>query len=119
MKKFITAFVLMAIVAIVLPIAADAQTSTTRRVYRNGRWQTVRVITTRTNRGNHYGWRNNRYRTNRITPQEQRRLARERARLARYTNRANRDGMITSKEARKYDRKVNKYERKVNRARNN
>lgn len=118
MKKFITAFMLMAITVIMLPIAADAQTYTTRRVYRNGRWQTVRVYT-RTNQGNHYGWRNNRYRTNRITPQEQRRLARERARLARYTNRANRDGMITSREARKYDRKVNKYQRKVNRARNN
>ena len=115
MKKFITAFMLMAIMAIALPIAADAQTYTTRRVYRNGRWQTVRVYA-RTNRGNHYGWRN---RTNRITPQEQRRLERQRARLARYTNRANRDGVITRKEARKYDKKVNKYERKVNRARNN
>ena len=116
MKKFITTFMMMAIVAIMLPIAASAQTSTTRRVYRNGR--TVRVIT-KTNRGHHYGWRNKRNRTPMVTPQEQRRLDRQRARLARYTNRANRDGMITSKEARKYDKKVNKYERKVNRARNN
>ena len=113
MKKFITAFMLMAIVA----IAAGAQTySTTRRVYRNGRWQTVRVTSTRTNQGNHYGWRN---RTNRVTPQERLRLARERARLARYTNRAGRDGVITNKESRKYEKRVNKYNRKVNRARNN
>jgi outer membrane lipoprotein SlyB len=43
MKKFILGFVMMALVAIMLPLAASAQTYTTRRVYRNGRYQTVRV----------------------------------------------------------------------------
>lgn len=43
MKKFIIGFVMMAVMAIMLPLAANAQTYTTRRVYRNGRYQTVRV----------------------------------------------------------------------------
>lgn len=116
MKKFIAAIMMTAMVAIMLPLAASAQTyTTTRRVYRNGRWQTIRVVS-RTNQGN-YGWRNNRNRT--VTPQEQRRLARERVRLSRYGNRAVRDGRITNREARKLNRKVNRYERRVHRARNN
>lgn len=41
MKKFIATFVMMAMMAIMLPMAASAQTC--RRVYRNGRYQTVRV----------------------------------------------------------------------------
>lgn len=43
MKKFIIGFVMMALIAIMLPLAAEAQTYTTRRVYRNGRYRTVRV----------------------------------------------------------------------------
>lgn len=43
MKKFIIGFVMMAVMAIMLPLAASAQTYTTRRVYRNGRYRTVRV----------------------------------------------------------------------------
>ena len=41
MKKFIATFVMMAMMAIMLPLAANAQTY--QRVYRNGRYQTVRV----------------------------------------------------------------------------
>ena len=40
MKKIISTFLIMAVMAIMLPLAASAQT---RRVYRNGRYQTVRV----------------------------------------------------------------------------
>lgn len=43
MKKFIIGFVMMAVMAIMLPLAANAQTYGTRRVYRNGRYQTARV----------------------------------------------------------------------------
>lgn len=43
MKKIIVTFVMMAVMAILLPLTADAQTYTTRRVYRNGRYRTVRV----------------------------------------------------------------------------
>lgn len=43
MKKFIATFIMMAMMAIMLPLAVNAQTYTTQRVYRNGRWQTVRV----------------------------------------------------------------------------
>ncbi len=43
MKKFIATFLMMAIMAIMVPIAVSAQTYTTRRVYRNGRYTTVRV----------------------------------------------------------------------------
>lgn len=45
MKKIILGFVMAALVAIMLPFSADAQTYRTRRVYRNGRYQTVRVYT--------------------------------------------------------------------------
>lgn len=117
MKKIFATFMIMATIAVMLPLAADAQTYTTRRVYRNGRWQTVRVYTTTTPR-RAYGY-NNRYRTGRITPQEQRRLARERNRYYRAANRAVRDGVITNQEARKLNRRANKYGRRVNRARNN
>ena len=43
MKKFISTFLMLAVLAILLPLTVDAQTYTTRRVYRNGRYQTVRV----------------------------------------------------------------------------
>ncbi len=43
MKKIITIFMMMFVFAAMLPIAASAQTYTTRRVYRNGRYRTVRV----------------------------------------------------------------------------
>lgn len=41
MRKFTATFLMMAIMAIMLPLAANAQTY--QRVYRNGRYQTVRV----------------------------------------------------------------------------
>jgi hypothetical protein len=111
MKKFIVTCMMAAVVAIMLPLAADAQTYTTRRVYRNGRYQTVRVVT-RTNQGYRYG-------TRRVTSQEQRRLALQRARLQRLENRVTRDGVITRQENRRLNKRVNKYNRRVNRARNN
>jgi outer membrane lipoprotein SlyB len=43
MKKFIATFIVMAMMAIMLPLDTFAQTYTTRRVYTNGRWRTVRV----------------------------------------------------------------------------
>jgi outer membrane lipoprotein SlyB len=43
MKKFIAAFIVMAVMAIMMPLTANAQTYTTKRVYRNGRYQTVRL----------------------------------------------------------------------------
>jgi outer membrane lipoprotein SlyB len=43
MKKFIATFIVMVMMAVILPIAASAQTYTTKRVYSNGRWRTVRV----------------------------------------------------------------------------
>ncbi len=43
MKKFIATFLTIAMMAIMLPLAANAQTYKTQRVYRNGRYQTVRV----------------------------------------------------------------------------
>jgi outer membrane lipoprotein SlyB len=43
MKKFISAFLVMAIMAILMPLAVDAQTYQTKRVYKNGRYRTVRV----------------------------------------------------------------------------
>jgi hypothetical protein len=115
MKKIFATFMIMATMAIMLPIAASAQTYSTRRVYRNGRWQTVRVVTT-VNRGNHYGWRN---RNRRISPQEQMRLARQRNRIYRQRDRITRDGVVTSREARRYNRSTNKYVRTVRRVRNN
>ena len=116
MKKIFAIFMVMAMAVIMLPLAANAQTYTVRRVYRNGRWQTVRVYTTTTRRTNGY---NNRYENGRVTPQERRRLARERANYYRTRNRAARDGVITRKEARKLNKKARKYVRRVNRARTN
>jgi len=115
MKKYLVSFIALAMLAIMLPIGADAQSSTTRRIYRNGRWQTVRVYS-KTNQGNHYGWRN---RNRGITPQEQRRLARQRNRISTLQNRVTRDGVVTNREARKLNKRTNKYVRKVNKARNN
>ncbi len=117
MKKIITTLMLAAVMAVILPVAAAAQTYTTRRVYQNGRWQTVRVYT-RTNRGNRYAY-GNRNRYGRITPQEQRRLYRQRNRIYNLQNRINRDGVVTGREYRKLDKRADKYNRKVVRARNN
>ena len=117
MKKIFAAFMVMATMAIVLPLAAGAQTYTTRRVYRNGRLQTVRVYTTRTtNRNYRY---NNNNRTGYISARERARLARERNRYSRTARRATRDGVITTREARRLNRQANRYARRVRRARNN
>lgn len=43
MKRFIATFMMMAMMAVMLPLAAFAQTYTTKRIYKNGRYQTVRV----------------------------------------------------------------------------
>lgn len=43
MKKIISAFIMTAVMAIMLPLSASAQTYVTRRVYSNGRYRTVRV----------------------------------------------------------------------------
>lgn len=43
MKKILATFVVMAMMAIMLPLAANAQTYGYQRVYRNRRYQTVRV----------------------------------------------------------------------------
>lgn len=43
MKKFLATFLMTAIMAVVMPLAANAQTYTTQRVYSNGRYRTVRV----------------------------------------------------------------------------
>lgn len=43
MKKILVTFLMMMVMAVILPIAANAQTYTTKRVYRNGRYVTVRV----------------------------------------------------------------------------
>jgi hypothetical protein len=112
MKKIFVTMMILATMAIMLPIAAEAQTSTMRRVYRNGRWQTVRVYTP-VRRA--YGVR----RQSRLTPQEQRRLARQRTRLYRQSDRITRDGVVTRQEYRRINRSTNKYNRKVRRARNN
>lgn len=117
MKKIIAAVVLTAFGALMLPLAADAQVYRTQRVYRDGRRQTIRVYEpSRTQR--YYGTYNNR-RSGRITPQEQRRLARERSRYSRLANRSTRDGYISGKEARKLNKRANKYRRDVYRSRNN
>ncbi len=47
MKKIILGLVMAMLLAVMLPFSADAQTYRTRRVYRNGRYQTVRVYTGR------------------------------------------------------------------------
>ena len=122
MKKFFATLMVMGMLAIMLPLDAFAQTYTTRRVYRNGRWQTVRVYT---NQGNHYGWRNrnrgNRYgwRNRTVTPQERARLNRQRTRIFNTQNRITRDGVITAQEARRLNKKTNKYNRTVRKVRNN
>lgn len=43
MKKYIATFLMMSFMAILLPLEASAQTYTTKRVYSNGRYRTVRV----------------------------------------------------------------------------
>lgn len=43
MKKITAIFLVMILMAVMLPLAANAQTYTYRRVYRNGHYQTVRV----------------------------------------------------------------------------
>ncbi len=101
---------ILAFGVIMLPAAANAQTSTTRRVYRNGHLQTVRVYRTRSV---------NRNRRETITPQERRRLARERMRYMRLRHRTTRDGYITPQEARRLNRRANKYRRHARRAHNN
>lgn len=104
---------IMAVLAIMMPLTAAAQTYTTRRVYRNGRWTTVRVYTSN---GNHYGWRN---KNRGVTASERARLARERMRIYRQRNRVRRDGVITRREASRVYRTTNRYHRDVRRARNN
>lgn len=113
MKKFFATLMIIGTFAIMLPLDAFGQTYTTRRVYRNGRWQTIRVYT---NPGNRYGWRN---RNRNITRQEQRRLNQQATRLYRMRNRITRDNVITEREARRWNRRTNKYQRTVRRARNN
>jgi hypothetical protein len=122
MKRFITTFMMLAMLAIMLPLAANAQTYTTRQVYRNGRLRTVRV-STKANpgrhygsyKGKHYGWRN-RNRVATITPQEQRRLMRQRNRITTLQNRVTRDGVVTNREARKVTKRTVKYQQKVMKA---
>jgi hypothetical protein len=121
MKKYFAAFMMMTMLAIMLPLAAFGQTNSSRRVYRNGRWQSTRVYT---NPGRRVGWtRNNRdgwnNRNRGITPQEQRRLSRQRSRIGTLRNRINRDGVITNREYRKLDKRTDKYVWKVRKARNN
>ncbi len=113
---------MMTMLAIMLPLAASAQTYTTRQVYRNGRLRTVRVVTQTTPgrhygwyRGKHYGWRN-RNRVGTITPQEQRRLSRQRNRIVNLQNRVTRDSVITNREAMKVNKRTTKYEKKVMKA---
>ncbi|MGI9036622.1 MAG: hypothetical protein ACR2GD_11365 [Pyrinomonadaceae bacterium] len=43
MRKFAAAFLMMIMMTVMLPLAANAQTYTYRRVYYNGRYHTVRV----------------------------------------------------------------------------
>lgn len=106
MKKITTIFMAMALAVVMMPLAASAQTYVTRRVYRNGHWQTVRVY-------NQYGQRG------RITPKERRKLNRERSRIYRTARRDYRDGRLSRHEARKLRKKERKYYRHVRRARNN
>lgn len=99
--------------ALMLPLETFAQTYRTQRVYRNGRWQTVRVYT---NNGNYYGWRN---RNRGITASERVRLARQRYKIYNQRNRITRDGVITRSEARRINRSTNRYYRTQRRVRNN
>lgn len=110
MKKIFALFMILAFGVIMLPATASAQTYTTRRVYHNGHWQTVRVYRTTTM---------NRNRRGTVTPQERQRLARERMRYMRLRNRTTRDGYVSPKEARKLNRRANKYKRDTRRAHNN
>jgi outer membrane lipoprotein SlyB len=48
MKKFLVMIMMMAMLAVMMPLAASAQTYTTRRVYSNGRYRYVRVYRNRT-----------------------------------------------------------------------
>lgn len=103
--------------AIMLPLTASAQTTTTRRVYRNGRLQRVQVRRTTTNRRTYpYTTRNSR---GTVTPQEHRRLARESRRYNRLVRRTTRDGVLTRREARKINHRARKYNRDTRRVRNN
>ena len=43
MKKILAAVLAIMMMAVILPFSANAQTYTYQRVYRNGRYQTVRV----------------------------------------------------------------------------
>ncbi|MGI8467937.1 MAG: hypothetical protein ACR2N3_05740 [Pyrinomonadaceae bacterium] len=43
MRKFIATLIVMVMMAVMLPLAANAQTYTYKRVYYNGRYHTVRV----------------------------------------------------------------------------
>lgn len=113
MKKIFATLMVMASFAFMVPLETFAQTYTTRRVYRNGRWTTVRVYTT-TNRGNHYGWRNRG-----VSPRERARLNRQRMRLYNTRNRITRDGIVTQREARRWNKQTTKYRRTVRRVRNN
>ncbi len=65
MKKIISTFVMMTLMAIVLPLSADAQTYATKRVYKNGRYRTVRVYKPQTYTTRRV-YRNGRYRTVRV-----------------------------------------------------
>jgi hypothetical protein len=124
MKKFFASLMIIATLAFIVPFEAFAQTTMTRRVYRNGRVQTTRVHT-QTNRGNHYGWRNrnrgNRYgwRNRGVTPQERARLNRQRMRLYNTRNRITRDGMVTEREARRWNKQTNRHQRTMRKVRNN
>ena len=114
MKKFFACLMIMATLAFIVPFEAFAQTYTNRRIYRNGRWQTVRVYVPRTNRGNHYGWRNRG-----VSPKERARLNSQRSRIYNSRNRILSDGVVTRKEARRWNKQTNKYQRTVRRVRNN
>lgn len=114
MKKFFASLMVMATLAFMVPFESFAQTYTTRRVYRNGRWQTVRVYVPRVNRGNHYGWRNRG-----VSPRERARLNRQWGRLNNSRSRILRDGVVTRKEARRWNKQTNKYQRTVRKVRNN
>lgn len=43
MKKYIAAIIMMVMMAVMLPLAANAQSYYYKRVYRNGHYETVRV----------------------------------------------------------------------------
>jgi hypothetical protein len=43
MKRFIATFLMMAVMAVMVPLTANAQSYTTQRTYRNGRVYTTRV----------------------------------------------------------------------------